>query len=1055
MLRFFRRHGAFISVIVIAFFVWTTQGVWQIAEAAGKETKAEQAVRLNNEANAKKDPAERLTDALEKMREKSKAGHGKLAKGSGSGAEDDAIDSLLAAVEAEHPAIAKQFAETEMKIAALSPEIKKRHTDFVAMYDKKRATLKKKVAAVDDAWFEFTKKNAYADLNAFLESVKPPSHHQKLDPNKLPNRELEIIKRDPRKSEEDYGDLRSEVEIYKKQNPSLYAEPAWDWFARKIAKAEHGDGVMVASTGLPFGLLNKEAVSFTPVDIMDTVIAQTGGADLPTAADLAPTIEAQSDRQSIIDLAATLNHSPVEIYNWVYNNIEYVPTWGSIQGAEMCMLAKKCNDMDTASLLIALLRASDIPARYVHGTIEVPIDKLMNWTGGFTDVNSAVGFVGAGGTPITAITEGGAINKVEMEHVWVEAYVDYIPSRGAVHRTGDTWAPLDGSYKQYEYTDGIDLQAEVPFDAQAFEDNVNTSVTYDPNTGAMTSIDMNNIATSFDGYFIQMDNYIKTNIPEATYSDVVGYKQIIASSISILEIAGSNLPFVKYSEVPDGLRHKIVFSGVISSHLGNDFSVDYNVPEIAGKRVTLTYSPSNSTAVFNGIPYGEVYNQRAYSVKLKPILRINGQVAAVGGIVGLGQKHNFNMTFKSPYYAPDIMEESVFAGSLYSVVINPNNMSHLETLQTAAKWSSVMGDGDESNVYTDAHMGLFMEMIGQVYFSLLDSFELSVSNGYHLTSLRQTSRLIVSKGLHIIYMYGVPLGIKEGGLSLDVDRDVRSVRSLDGQQKMIKEGNEFRGMNASYMEHYVFEQILGVEATSAVKVLNRAVENGIPIYTVTKDNLDTTLPYIVAPGAVKEDVSSSVNAGHEVVIPGNSVVIGEWSGTGYIVTDMVSGQGSYMISGGMAGSMTTMKSQTFLGINLLAMYCVASFTTIATIMTAGTILMGQAFVAAVGASAPAYAGPLNNALARLTTSALRGHTQLSQVVFSSPKKKFLINAALGAAWGATVEAFLDVKDEILKVLEALNLENSSLYNSLLMQFRDWLRRWETVINGCAEYSSAI
>ena len=47
----------------------------------------------------------------------------------------------------------------------------------------------------------------------------------------------------------------------------------------------------------------------------------------------------------------------------------------------MCLQTKICNDFDTASLLIALLRTSGISARYVYGTVEIPIDKVMNWVG--------------------------------------------------------------------------------------------------------------------------------------------------------------------------------------------------------------------------------------------------------------------------------------------------------------------------------------------------------------------------------------------------------------------------------------------------------------------------------------------------------------------------------------------------------------------------------------------------------------------------------------------------------------------------------------------------
>ena len=97
----------------------------------------------------------------------------------------------------------------------------------------------------------------------------------------------------------------------------------------------------------------------------------------PTAADLAETIEIQLT-PAITAKAAELNNEPVAIYNWVRNNIEFVPTYGSIQGADYCLQTKLCNAFDTSSLLISLLRASNIPAKYVEGTVEIPIEKVKN-----------------------------------------------------------------------------------------------------------------------------------------------------------------------------------------------------------------------------------------------------------------------------------------------------------------------------------------------------------------------------------------------------------------------------------------------------------------------------------------------------------------------------------------------------------------------------------------------------------------------------------------------------------------------------------------------------
>ena len=95
--------------------------------------------------------------------------------------------------------------------------------------------------------------------------------------------------------------------------------------------------------------------------------ASAAAFNLPTDADLAPTIDAPITPE-IQALADQLNNNVVEIYTWVHNNIRFIPSYGSIQGAQMTLETKRGYAMDTASLAIALLRASNIPARYAYRT---------------------------------------------------------------------------------------------------------------------------------------------------------------------------------------------------------------------------------------------------------------------------------------------------------------------------------------------------------------------------------------------------------------------------------------------------------------------------------------------------------------------------------------------------------------------------------------------------------------------------------------------------------------------------------------------------------------
>ncbi len=143
--------------------------------------------------------------------------------------------------------------------------------------------------------------------------------------------------------------------------------------------------------------------------------------------------------------AAALIYNALAIYNWVRNNVEWLPTWGATQSADHTLGSLKGNALDIATLTIALLRASKIPARYVHGTIEVPIEKFMNWAGGFTNAEAALRFAASCGIPTEGIITGGKLASARIEHVWVEAATDFEPSRGAVNKAADSWIPLDPS----------------------------------------------------------------------------------------------------------------------------------------------------------------------------------------------------------------------------------------------------------------------------------------------------------------------------------------------------------------------------------------------------------------------------------------------------------------------------------------------------------------------------------------------------------------------------------------------------------------------------------
>ncbi|ATQ78143.1 hypothetical protein CR152_29245 [Massilia violaceinigra] len=388
-----------------------------------------------------------------------------------------------------YSSIEEGFASTgqRLKDARLPQEILNRHALAAGQYKSRRAEFDRLMIAVEQSPDQGSgQAAALAELASFMVRHQHAKPHQYTDPNKLPFGMADAKTRAPITSKEQY-----QASLFPpKHNAILLAGPI-------------PDGIQFTQTVLP---------------------------KTPNAADLAQTDDVQIT-PAIHAQAALLNKNPVTIYNWVRNNILYIPSHGSIQGSEMTLENKRGNAIDTASLLIALYRASGIPARYVYGTIDIPATAAMNWVGGVSKPEAAQNLLGQGGIPNIGMTAGGVVQTIRMEHVWVQAYVDYIPSRGAVNKNPDTWVDLDASFKQYRYTKGMDINDKVAFDAAASLASIQQGATLNETQGYVQNINLKNLQSQIASHQTQLASYIDGQNPKATVRDVIGSQNVTVQSL--------------------------------------------------------------------------------------------------------------------------------------------------------------------------------------------------------------------------------------------------------------------------------------------------------------------------------------------------------------------------------------------------------------------------------------------------------------------------------------------------------------------------------------------
>ena len=727
------------------------------------------------------------------------------------------------------------------------------------------------VAENDDAKVQARSKDVLDHLSQFQDERKA----QKFDPKNLPNRSLK-------------PDLTRKPHLTKK----AFAEAGFVSNPR----------LMVATTAPNFDY------SQLPGANDPAYLAAT------TEVTLTPAIKAQ---------AAALNYNPVQIYNWVRNNVQWQPTWGAVQDADLTLSAQRGNAFDISSLLIALLRASNIPARYVHGTINVPEAKFRNWVGGFQDINAAVNYASAGGIPITSLVSGGKITTIQMEHIWVEAAIDFIPSGGAVNKSADSWVPMDASYKQYTIEPGLDPFTVSGLNAQALASSYFSS---EPSsTGdVITSINQNFYQAVDQQISQPLQNYITQNLPKATMGDLVGGLVIQTTANSSLS---ASLPYsittvgARYGTLPSQLEQSITFS------LGVDANGDPLNPvtlpwaELNNNQIILSFLPSSPTdqeALQAMLPSGSIndFSQlpsalSAYLVNVTPQLEVDGTVVASGNAMPLGQELTFLFTpnFAGRNSVPN--QYNVVAGSYLDIAAVAGNVAgnRLSSVgQEVTQTGSILATGSQSEIN-----GLTRERIlGDVFQAGMLGYYAQYIGLSYVSGLRQGGHNYLAGGIgtfgyepHVNYSFGIPRTIDRGGLVMNVP--IINIFGQDGGGQPARTTFALEtGMLSSMLEAAVPQQLLGLSqdsgsAVSAVSAINIASASGQTVYHLTPANQNILLPLIHHNSAVMQEIGDALAGGKDVITHTDDISAGTWTGAGYIIYDPQTGDGAYKISGGQNG----------------------------------------------------------------------------------------------------------------------------------------------------------
>ncbi len=636
-----------------------------------------------------------------------------------------------------------------------------------------------------------------------------------------------------------------------------------------------------------------------------------------TSADLAENTDVKLTAE-IRDLAKKLQYSPARIFDYVSNNIEFEPYFGSLKGAVGTLVSGAGNATDQASLTIALLRASNIPSRYVKGRVRFSNGdkRLLNWLGVKTS-KAAARTLAAGLVPTSGTS------TVTFTHVWVEACVPYGNYRGsAFDNSGHRWIPLDPSFKNKSYQDGIGIDLDFDYN------------------GYLSTRTFDMPDEHFENQVLAHIKSLPPRYSNNTLEDVGFVGKVVPQKVDILP---ASLPYPVYSYLAwdTGLtaetatlpaNHRYTFK-IDVGETGEKGSVSLKMPEMALKRVTLSFTPgSGSATTLNNAYQAQVnelnskYGAGAANYVLnnggiqckwdyRPVIKVDGTSQSVGGSVSpvcyywldewYGGPPSTEMVFpKNTLKMAVLLGEGTSAEKEANKVTFPGKISVFEyhalqayAFQGSDRLLTERADKLLTNVNNISNpasnkeetLGEFLHLVGLKYMRYVTDAGESIGQLYGETGYSGNHLGLTSSRSSVSYLFDLPYAVRDVGFLVDVPGGrSRSANIETG-------GSSWRsfllwGYTASAYESYVWQENARMDAVSSVRGIQFARDKNIEVLTITKANSATQIPKLRSNAnadlnyseSTENTIKSLVNGGATVTMPRSLIEYGNWKGQVYI-----------------------------------------------------------------------------------------------------------------------------------------------------------------------------
>ncbi|MCP4489064.1 MAG: hypothetical protein GY820_17385, partial [Gammaproteobacteria bacterium] len=334
--------------------------------------------------------------------------------------------------------------------------------------------------------------------------------------------------------------------------------------------------------------------------------------------------------------------------------------------------------------------------------------------------------------------------------------------------------------------------------------------------------------------------------PDAVYEDILGTREqvsrkmkILPSSLQFAEIAVTG----EFTEIPDELVHKVRFRASVADKGETLFDITVGTYRVSNRPVVLVYEPETAEdhEIINS--YGGIGNTPSYMIRMRPVLKINGERAAVGRDgLPMGGEYDLDVELISPNGTERITNTHI-AG----------NMCVMGIVSQRAVMPEQIPD-EEKN----AERILFEEALS--YTEQWNLAEDELASLLRLAPVRPVPSVVTMGGIiDVTWLSDAPHGFERKGVFADAD--LRRIEVAEGPGSVSSAGKIFMQISAlqgSVLEHRIFEDDFRVKSISTSKLFGLAHSRRIPVLTVDSGNIGTVLPELNVAENIRDDIADAV-----------------------------------------------------------------------------------------------------------------------------------------------------------------------------------------------------